>query len=190
MTLSVRLLGPPALCDGVPLAVDTRKATALLAYLAVEGGATIATRSRRCSGRTTHRTAPARRCAGRSRRCARRSAGAGSTVARDSVSLDGGESARCRRVPPARGERRPRRSRAGGGAPPRPVPRRLRAARQRRLRRLAVVPGGDARARARRASSTGSPTASRGRRRHACARSSTPAAGSRSTRSTRRRTGG
>lgn len=38
-TLRLSLLGPPeALRDGVPLAVDTRKATALLAYLAVEPG--------------------------------------------------------------------------------------------------------------------------------------------------------
>ncbi len=38
-TLRLSLLGPPeALCDGVPLSVDTRKATALLAYLAVEPG--------------------------------------------------------------------------------------------------------------------------------------------------------
>ena len=38
-TLRLSLLGPPeALCDGVPLTVDTRKATALLAYLAVEPG--------------------------------------------------------------------------------------------------------------------------------------------------------
>ena len=39
MTLSVSLLGPPlAEVDGQPLSVDTRKATALLAYLAVEPG--------------------------------------------------------------------------------------------------------------------------------------------------------
>ena len=39
MTLTVDVLGPPVvLADGAPLAVDTRKATALLAYLAVEGG--------------------------------------------------------------------------------------------------------------------------------------------------------
>lgn len=38
-TLRLSLLGPPeALCDGVPVTVDTRKATALLAYLAVEPG--------------------------------------------------------------------------------------------------------------------------------------------------------
>ncbi len=38
-TLRLSLLGPPeALCDGTPLTVDTRKATALLAYLAVEPG--------------------------------------------------------------------------------------------------------------------------------------------------------
>ena len=38
-TLRLSLLGPPeALRDGVPLAVDTRKATALLAYLALEPG--------------------------------------------------------------------------------------------------------------------------------------------------------
>jgi DNA-binding SARP family transcriptional activator/Tfp pilus assembly protein PilF len=38
-TLRLSLLGPPeALCDGVPLTVDTRKATALLAFLAVEQG--------------------------------------------------------------------------------------------------------------------------------------------------------
>jgi DNA-binding SARP family transcriptional activator len=38
-TLRLSLLGPPeALCNGVPLTVDTRKATALLAYLAVEPG--------------------------------------------------------------------------------------------------------------------------------------------------------
>jgi len=38
-TLRLSLLGPPeALCDGVPLTVDTRKATALLAYLALEQG--------------------------------------------------------------------------------------------------------------------------------------------------------
>jgi DNA-binding SARP family transcriptional activator len=38
-TLRLSLLGPPeALCDGAPLAVDTRKATALLAYLALEPG--------------------------------------------------------------------------------------------------------------------------------------------------------
>ena len=38
-TLRLSLLGPPeALCDGVPVTVDTRKATALLAYLAVEQG--------------------------------------------------------------------------------------------------------------------------------------------------------
>ena len=36
--LSIALLGPPVIeVDGRPLAVDTRKATALLAYLAVEG---------------------------------------------------------------------------------------------------------------------------------------------------------
>ena len=36
--LSIALLGPPVIeVDGLPLAVDTRKATALLAYLAVEG---------------------------------------------------------------------------------------------------------------------------------------------------------
>jgi len=39
VTLSVSLLGPPlAEVDGLPLTVDTRKATALLAYLAVEPG--------------------------------------------------------------------------------------------------------------------------------------------------------
>jgi DNA-binding SARP family transcriptional activator len=39
VTLSVSVLGPPVmLADGAPLAVDTRKATALLVYLAVEGG--------------------------------------------------------------------------------------------------------------------------------------------------------
>ena len=38
-TLRLSLLGSPeVLCDGAPLAVDTRKATALLAYLAVESG--------------------------------------------------------------------------------------------------------------------------------------------------------
>jgi DNA-binding SARP family transcriptional activator/predicted ATPase len=38
-TLRLSLLGPPeAVCDGTPLVVDTRKATALLAYLAVEQG--------------------------------------------------------------------------------------------------------------------------------------------------------
>lgn len=38
-TLRLSLLGPPvAAADDVPLVVDTRKATALLAYLAVEGG--------------------------------------------------------------------------------------------------------------------------------------------------------
>jgi DNA-binding SARP family transcriptional activator/Tfp pilus assembly protein PilF len=38
-TLRLSLLGTPAAhADGAPLAVDTRKATALLAYLAVEGG--------------------------------------------------------------------------------------------------------------------------------------------------------
>ena len=38
-TLRLSVLGPPVvLADGVPLAVDTRKATALLAYLAVERG--------------------------------------------------------------------------------------------------------------------------------------------------------
>jgi DNA-binding SARP family transcriptional activator len=38
-TLRLSVLGPPVvLADGVPLVVDTRKATALLAYLAVEGG--------------------------------------------------------------------------------------------------------------------------------------------------------
>jgi len=37
--LEIALLGPPVvLADRVPLSVDTRKATALLAYLAVEGG--------------------------------------------------------------------------------------------------------------------------------------------------------
>jgi DNA-binding SARP family transcriptional activator len=36
--LSIALLGPPiAEVDGQPLAVDTRKATAMLAYLAIEG---------------------------------------------------------------------------------------------------------------------------------------------------------
>jgi len=38
-TLRLSLLGPPeAVCDGASLVVDTRKATALLAYLAVEEG--------------------------------------------------------------------------------------------------------------------------------------------------------
>jgi DNA-binding SARP family transcriptional activator/predicted ATPase len=38
-TLKLSLLGPPEVrCDGVPVAVDTRKATALLAYLTLEPG--------------------------------------------------------------------------------------------------------------------------------------------------------
>ncbi len=38
-TLRLSLLGPPeVLCDGVPVTVDTRKATALLAYLTLEPG--------------------------------------------------------------------------------------------------------------------------------------------------------
>src|SRR5947209_7771678 len=36
--LTIHLLGPPRIeRDGIPIAVDTRKATALLAYLAVAG---------------------------------------------------------------------------------------------------------------------------------------------------------
>ena len=36
--LTIRLLGAPGIArDGAPVAVDTRKATALLAYLAVTG---------------------------------------------------------------------------------------------------------------------------------------------------------
>ena len=38
-SLSIALIGSPVIeREGRPLAVDTRKATALLAYLAVEGG--------------------------------------------------------------------------------------------------------------------------------------------------------
>ncbi len=91
-TLRLSLLGSPeALCDGVPLAVDTRKATALLAYLAVEGG--VHNRDS-LAGLLWPEYAPDRaRAALRRTLSTLRSALGGRwvAVARDSVSLDGGD---------------------------------------------------------------------------------------------------
>ena len=144
------MLGTPRIeVDGEPLGVDTRKATALLAYLAVTGGV---------HGRDLlvdllwpdaepDRGGP--RCGGRSRRCARRWAAAGSTPAgRRSAS-----SWRTMRSTSAGSERwslRPAAARRGIRpltaavmlAPGRPAGG-LRAARQCGLRRLAAVGGGD-----------------------------------------------
>ena len=78
MTLSVSVLGPPVvLADDVPLAVDTRKATALLAYLVVEGGVHNRDSLAELLWPDYAPDPRARRCGGRSRRCARRSAAAG-----------------------------------------------------------------------------------------------------------------
>ena len=91
-TLRLSVLGPPVvLVDGEPLAVDTRKATALLAYLAVEGGV-----HNRDSLATLlwPEYAPERaRAALRRTLSTLRSAldGRWVSVARDSVALEGGE---------------------------------------------------------------------------------------------------
>ena len=79
------------LADGVPLAVDTRKATALLAYLAVEGG--VHNRDSLAELLWPDYATDRARAALRRTLSTLRSALGGRwvTVARDSVSLDGGE---------------------------------------------------------------------------------------------------
>ena len=79
LTLDIALLGTPeVLVDGAPLSVDTRKAVALLAYLAVTGWPQVGgSRSPCCCGRTRTTRTGARRSAGRSRRCGARSAADG-----------------------------------------------------------------------------------------------------------------
>jgi DNA-binding SARP family transcriptional activator len=91
-TLRVSVLGPPVvLADGVPLAVDTRKATALLAYLAVERGV----HNRDALAELLWPDyAPDRARAALRRTLSTLRSGLGGrwvTVARDSVSLEGGE---------------------------------------------------------------------------------------------------
>ena len=186
MTLSVSVLGPPVVLATASRGGRHAQGDGVARVLAVEGGVHNRDSLASCSGPTRDPSALARRCGGRSRRCARRSAAAGSTSpatrSRSRVAeLDLEEFHRLA----ASGELA--RSRTGGGAPPRPVPRGLRAARQHRLRRLAVVPGRVARARARQRPR---PARRRLRCRRAtrCARSSMRGAGSRSTRSTRPRT--
>ena len=75
--------------DGRPLAVDTRKATALLAYLASRATPSGVTRSRRCSGPRTTPSGRGRRCGARCRRCAAALGGRWLATDRDLVSLDG-----------------------------------------------------------------------------------------------------
>jgi DNA-binding SARP family transcriptional activator/tetratricopeptide (TPR) repeat protein len=92
VTLSVSVLGPPVvLADGVPLAVDTRKATALLAYLAVEGG--VHNRDSLAELLWPDYATDRARAALRRTLSTLRSALGGRwvEVARDSVSLDGGD---------------------------------------------------------------------------------------------------
>ena len=166
--LRLALLGvPSAEVDGTPLAVDTRKAIALLAYLAVEGGThnrdSLAAllwpeydndRARAALRRTlsTLRSALGRRLGrGRARRGQPR-------PRRRSGSTSTSSATRAMATRLAALER-------GGGALPRPLPGRLRPARQPGLRRLADVPARDAGARARRSCSTASPTLRGGRRR-------------------------
>jgi len=91
-SLAIDLLGPPVmLADGVPLAVDTRKATALLAYLAVEGG--VHNRDSLAELLWPDYATDRGRAALRRTLSTLRSALGGRwvSVARDSVSLDGGE---------------------------------------------------------------------------------------------------
>ncbi len=90
--LRLSVLGPPVvLADGVPLAVDTRKATALLAYLAVEGG--VHNRDSLAELLWPDYATDRARAALRRTLSTLRSALGGRwvTVARDSVSLEGGE---------------------------------------------------------------------------------------------------
>ncbi len=90
--LRLSVLGPPVvLADGVPLAVDTRKATALLAYLAVERG--VHNRDALAALLWPDYAPDRARAALRRTLSTLRSALGGRwvTVARDSVSLDGGE---------------------------------------------------------------------------------------------------
>ena len=92
MTLSVSALGPPVvLADGAPLAVDTRKATALLTYLAVEGG--VHNRDSLAALLWPDYAPDRARAALRRTLSTLRSAldGRWVTVARDSVSLDGAD---------------------------------------------------------------------------------------------------
>ena len=88
-TLRLSVLGPPVvLADGVPLSVDTRKATALLAYLAVEGG--VHNRDS-LAGLLWPNYAPDRARAALRRTLSTLRSGLGGrwvAVARDSVSLD------------------------------------------------------------------------------------------------------
>ena len=110
-------------------------------------GRSRATSWRRCSGRTPTTRPPGARCAGRCRRCGRRSATAGFVIDRARVALDPDGDGRPRGAR-ATGERRSRLRRPRGGrrARARAVPGRLRAPRQPRLRRLAGGPGGPGRA--------------------------------------------
>src|SRR5436309_15241552 len=91
-TLRLSVLGPPiATVGAVPLAVDTRKATALLAYLAVEGG--VHNRDSLAELLWPDYASDRARAALRRTLSTLRSALGGRwvTVARDSVSLEGGE---------------------------------------------------------------------------------------------------
>ena len=63
-SLEVFLLGPPQILHGgIEVAVDTRKAVALLAYLALTPSASAATRWQPCSGPNMRKPTPARRSA-------------------------------------------------------------------------------------------------------------------------------
>lgn len=91
-TLAIDVLGPPVvLADGVPLAVDTRKATALLAYLAVERG--VHNRDALAELLWPDYATDRARAALRRTLSTLRSALGGRwvSVVRDSVSLEGGE---------------------------------------------------------------------------------------------------
>ena len=112
LALRLSLLGSPeALCDGEPLTVDTRKATALLAYLAVE--------RRRARPRLARRAPLARvrarpRARGAAADALDAALGARRTLARRrarrGLARAGRRPARRRRVPAARRRRRPRAS--------------------------------------------------------------------------------
>ena len=183
MAVEITLLGPPRVTrDGEPVVFETRKAVALLAHLAL----TDAPRSREALCELLYPGLDADRARAALRRTlSTLRTGIGEELieaAGDNIALRRGAGCRPRRraVPRAGGRRRERLGRRGG-ALRRRLPRGLLAARQPRLRRLARGDGGRPGHRAARRSSAPGRAARRTGR--LSARSSTRAAGSRSTRS-------
>ena len=173
-----------------PVSFDTRKATALLAHLALAERPR--SREALCALLWPAQDPDTRagRCGARCRRCARRSARNGSTRAADSVALRDGAGLERRRAPfrsLAAADAAPEQLAERRRGLPRRAARGFLAARQPRVRRLVRARGRRAAARARRGARPAGAGAG-GTRRVRPTRSATRGAGSRSTRCTSRPT--